>query len=84
MAKHRNLIGKYPWETTENLLKLSFDPAFSTAQKVSKHGVFSAPCFLVFGMNTERYVISLPIQRKCGKIQTRKNFGLFHAEFVFK
>ena len=50
-----------------------------TAWKVSKYGVFSDPYFLAFGLNTESYFVSLSIQSKCGKIQTRKNsvFGHF-------
>ena len=43
------------------------------AWKVSKYGVFSGPYFPVFGMNTERYEVSLRIQFEYMKIQTRKN-----------
>ena len=45
----------------------------NTAWKVPKYGVFSGPYFLAFGLNTERYSISLRIQSECGKIRTRKN-----------
>ena len=50
-----------------------------TAWKVSKCGVFCGPYFPEFGLNTERYSVSLHIQSKCGKIRTRKNsvFGHF-------
>ena len=50
-----------------------------TAWKLSKYGVFSGPYFPAFGLNTERYSISLCIQSKCGKIRTSKNpvFGHF-------
>ena len=34
---------------------------------------FSGPYFPVFGLNTERYGVSLRIQSEYGKIQTRKN-----------
>ena len=46
---------------------------------MSKYGVFSDPHFLAFGLNTERYSVSLRIQSDCGKIRTRKNpaFGHF-------
>ena len=44
-----------------------------TAWKVSKYGVFSGPYFPVFGLNTERYSVSLHIQPECGSIRTRKN-----------
>ena len=42
---------------------------------------YSGPHFLAFGLNTERYGISLRIQSKCGKIQARKilNTDTFHA-----
>ena len=37
------------------------------------------PYFPAFGLNTERYEVSLPIQSECGKIRTRSNsvFGQF-------
>ena len=38
-----------------------------TAQKVSKYGVISGPCFPTFELNTERYEISLRIQLHAGK-----------------
>ena len=33
---------------------------------------FSGPYFLTFGMNTERYSVSLRIQSNCGKTRTKK------------
>ena len=50
-----------------------------TVWKVSKYGVFSGPYFPAFGLNTERYEVSLRIQSECGKIRTRKYsvFGHF-------
>ena len=52
-----------------------------TASKVSKYGVFSGPYFPAFGLNTERYSLSLRIQSECGKIRTRKTpyLATFHA-----
>ena len=40
---------------------------------MSKYEVFSGPYFPVFGINTERYTLSVRIQSECGKIGTRKN-----------
>ena len=42
---------------------------------------FSGPCFPAFGLNMERYPISLRIQSECGKMRTRKtpNMDTFHA-----
>ena len=42
---------------------------------------FSGPYFPAFGLNTERYPVSLRIQSKCRKIWTRKtpNTNTFHA-----
>ena len=53
--------------------------------KVSIYGVFSGPYFLAFGLNTERYEVSLRIQSKCGKIRTRKNsvYGHFPRRECF-
>ena len=56
---------------------------------MSKYGVFSDPYFPVFGLNTERYGVSHPIQSeygkvsiliqsKYGKIRTRKNSVFGH------
>ena len=40
--------------------------------------VFSGPCFPVFGLNKERYGVSLRIQSKCGKIRARNNTVFEH------
>ena len=47
-----------------------------TAWKVFKYGVFSGPYFPAFGLNTERYEVSLRIQSECGKTRTR-NYSVF-------
>ena len=43
--------------------------------------IFSGLYFLTFGLNTERYAVSVCIQSKCGKIRTRKipNMDSFYA-----
>ena len=48
---------------------------------MSKYWVISGPYFPAFGLNTEKYLVSLRIQSECGKIRTRNNsvFGHFHA-----
>ena len=51
---------------------------FNTGWKVSKYGDFFGPYFLAFGLNTERYEVSLRIQSECGKIRTRKNSVFGH------
>ena len=45
----------------------------------SKYGVISGPYFPAFGLNTERYGVSLRIQSEYRKIRTRNNsvFGHF-------
>ena len=42
---------------------------------------YSGPCFLAFGLNPERYSVSLRIQAECRKIRTRitPNTDTFHA-----
>ena len=47
---------------------------------------FSGPYFLAFGLNTERYWVSLRILSECGKIRARKttNTGTFHAVYVIE
>ena len=62
------------WKYTEKNTSWSL-----TVWKVFKYGVFSGQYFPAFGLNTERYGVSSPIQSECGKIRTRKNsvFGHF-------
>ena len=52
---------------------------------MSKYRVFSGPYFPAFGLNTERYGVSLRIQSECGKMRTRKKsvFGHFLRSTVF-
>ena len=52
---------------------------------MSKYGIFSGPYFPAFGLNTERYSVSLRIQSEYGKIRTRKNsvFGHFPHSACF-
>ena len=47
---------------------------------------FSGLYFPAFGLNTERYGVSLHIHPKCGKIGTRKtpNTDTFHAVYVLR
>ena len=54
-------------------------------REVSKYGVFSGPYFPAFVLNTGRYSVSLRIQSKCRKIQTKKNsvLGLFFTQCTF-
>ena len=64
----------------EKSISISDWDAFTdTAWEVSKYGVFSGPYFPAFGLNTERYRVSLCIEPECGKIWTRRNcvFGHF-------
>ena len=49
-----------------------------TVWNVSKYGVFSGQYFPAFGLNAERYFVSLRIQSRCGKIQIRKNSAFRH------
>ena len=45
---------------------------------MSKYGVFPGPYFPAFGLNTQRYGVSVRIQSECGKIRTRKNSVFRH------
>ena len=38
---------------------------------MSKYGVFSGPYFPAFGLNTERYSVSLRIKSECGKTREK-------------
>ena len=50
-----------------------------TAWKVPKYEVTSGPYFPAFGLNMERYKVSLRIQSKCGekKDQNNSKYGYF-------
>ena len=50
---------------------------------MSKYGVFSDPYFPAFGLNTERYKVSLHIQSECGKYGSEKTpyLDTFHAVY---
>ena len=47
-------------------------------REVSKYGVFSAPYFPVFGLNTLLYSVNLRIHSEYKKIRTRKNSVFRH------
>ena len=54
-------------------------------KRVRIWGYFS-PHFPTFGLNAERYGVSLHIQFECGKMQIRitPNMDTFHAVYVYK
>ena len=58
---------------------------YITTWKVSKHGVFSAPCFAVFGLNTVVDGGNFNVQSKYRKIRTRANsiFGHFSCSVYY-
>ena len=53
----------------------------SYCKKGIRVGSFSGPYFPAFGLNTEKYRISLRIKSQCSKIRTRKtpNTDTFHV-----
>ena len=50
----------------------------NTVWNAFKYGVFSGPYFPAFGLNKERYEVSLRIQSKCRKIRTKRNSVFEH------
>ena len=52
-----------------------------TALKNVRIRCYSGPHFPAFGLNSERYRVSLHIQSECGKMRTRRtpNTDTFHA-----
>ena len=56
---------------------------FSLRENCPNTEFFSGLHFPVFGLNPERDFVSLHIQSKCGKIQTRKNSVFGHIFTVF-
>ena len=84
LSVFRFFSGNYLFIWTEygDSLSISY---LNTAWKVSKYGVISGPYFPVFGLNTERYGVSLHIESKYRKIRTRNNtvFGHFSRSVEF-
>ena len=90
--KRVNIIQK-PWKVIviktsfQNLaLKITYwknfksicNDRFSTTGKVSKYGVTSGPYFPAFGLNTERYFVSLRIQYS---VRMRENAEQNNSEY---
>ena len=63
--------------------KDDFDATFRTLNCVKRVRIqsYSGPHFPAFGLNTERYSVSLRVQSECGKMWTRitPNTDTFHA-----
>ena len=70
-----NWIGYFTWST--KIFWLTFDSLASrylatwNCVKSVRIRSYSGPYFPTFGLNMERYRVSLRIQSKCGKIRTR-------------
>ena len=58
-----------------NFSKLSLSMLISVRHSVKSVHIrsYSGPYFPAFGLNTEKYSVSLRIQSECGKIRTRKS-----------
>ena len=85
MENNGNYIGLKRY--TESA-KMFFETLRDTNLANNKHCIksvrirsFSSPHFPPFGLDTERYGVSLHIQSQCGKVRTRKtpNTATFHA-----
>ena len=55
------------------LIHSDYESDFNRCIKSLRIRSFSGPYFPAFGLNTERYSISLRIQSECGKRWTRKS-----------
>ena len=58
-------------QLTFNGLMSDFLPANLYCVKSVRIWSYSGPYFPTFGLNTERYKVSLPIQFECGKMLSR-------------
>ena len=65
------------------MIQSSFLFANLSQREKCPYSEFSGPYFPAFGLNFERYVVSLGIHSECGKVQTRKtpNTHNFHAVY---
>ena len=81
---HRKTIWSFNWicagisNQSVNLVKKRRYSVLHTARKDSYYRVFSGPYFPTLGLKIEIYFVNLPIQSKCGKIRTGKNFVFGH------
>ena len=66
------------------LFRTSSFLTFTLREKCQKKGVFSGPYIPAFGLNTERYSLSLRVQSECRKIRTRKNSVSGHFSRSFR
>ena len=72
-----NFKGPITWDIRHIRFKLATYGKRCTAWKMFKYGIFSGPYFPAFGLNTERYFVSLHIQSECGKIRTKKKIRIW-------
>ena len=80
------------WSTSSKFILLILKEDVFAIQSIFFHNYvksvrfrsFSCPYFLAFGLNTERYGVSLRFQSECWKIRTRKipNTDTFHAVHI--
>ena len=84
LTKSSNLV--IPFYMCFDLWKISSNILFWMIQCIKSARIrnYSGPYFPAFGLNTERYGVSLRIQSKCGKIRIRitPNADTFHAVMV--
>ena len=75
---HCAIIGKRFWNVLERLSIFSLD---YICVKIICIRSYSGPHFPTFGLNTERYSVSLRVQSECGKMRTRitSNTDTFHS-----
>ena len=66
------------------LFQYSLKVSLDTAWKVPKYREFSGPYFHTFGLNTERYSVSLRIKSECGKILYLDTFHAVRIIFYWK
>ena len=71
-------------QLSHSAITLFFYKKHFSLREMCSYSELSGPYFSTFGLNTERYAASLPIQSECGKIRTRKtpNTDTFYAVFI--
>ena len=80
--KTNKKISKIAWKIKKLAFKLAIEsPLLLNCMKSVNIWSSSGPYFSAYGLNTERYRVSVRIQCECGKIRTRKtpNTDTFHA-----
>ena len=77
-------MGRFIKKNIINTKLMSYIRRSTNCVKSVQIRIFSGPCFPAFGLNMERYGLSVPSQSEWRKIRTRKNSVFRHFSYSDK